>query len=143
MSRLDLKFKFQKRVKNIFANSLILLLACFITFVFAEISVRLYQQFFYPIPFLKSRRLIYDKELGWKGKMVFGNPRSEKLKILIIGDSYTHGLGVKRKEMYYTTLKRELNAEIFAYSAIGYGTLQEGMVLDRYLEDIRPDLILL
>ena len=35
-----------------------------------------------------------------------------------------------------------MDVEVFAYGAGGYGTLQEYMILDRYIDEIRPDLIL-
>jgi hypothetical protein len=40
-------------------------------------------------------------------------------------------------------LGRALGAESFAYGVMGYGTLQQYMILDRYLDEIQPGLIIL
>ena len=39
-------------------------------------------------------------------------------------------------------LKNNSNIEIFAYGAGGYGSLQEYMILDKYIDEIDPDIIL-
>jgi hypothetical protein len=72
-----------------------------------------------------------------------GDPSSLRSKILVVGDSFTTPGFVKVPEMYYSQLGRLLDVEIFAYGAGGYGTLQESMVLERYLSKVRPDLVLL
>jgi hypothetical protein len=76
------------------------------------------------------------------GFRMFGDPDSRKLKILIIGDSDTHATEVSDDKTYYAVLRRLLDAEIFAYGVWGYGSLQEWMILDRYYDLIKPDLIL-
>jgi hypothetical protein len=45
-------------------------------------------------------------------------------------------------DTYYAIIKRKLDAEVFAYGAGGFGTLQEYMILDRYVDMIHPSLIL-
>lgn len=72
----------------------------------------------------------------------FGDPRSPKPKLLVIGDSYTQAAAVSDTKTYPALLSRQLGMELFAYGAGGYGTLQEYLILDRYFDEIRPDLIL-
>lgn len=112
-------------------------------FVISEISIRVYQKFSRNIPFSISALDHYDRELGWKGKIVFGDRSTAKHKIFFIGDSFTEGCGVNEESMYYNIIAKNLNVEAFAYGGSGYGTLQEYMVLNRYIDEIKPDLIVL
>lgn len=114
-----------------------------ITLAAAECSLRLYKSIFKKIPFSQSPNCMSDPKLGWKHQTVEGDPKSKKLKIMIIGDSYTYGSGVKAQYMYYCVIRNKLNAEIFAYSSKGYGTLQEYLVLDDYFDSVKPDLVIL
>lgn len=72
----------------------------------------------------------------------FGNLETRKPKLLVIGDSFTQATAVSDDKTYYAVLGDLLGLEVFAYGAGGYGTLQEYMILDRYVDEIRPDLIL-
>ncbi|NGZ01524.1 MAG: hypothetical protein CV090_00545 [Nitrospira sp. WS238] len=80
-----------------------------------------------------------QKQYGFRQ---FGNLNSSKLKMLVIGDSFTHAGGASDDRTYYALLAKSLDVEVFAYGAGGYGTLQELLILDRYLDVIRPDVIL-
>lgn len=72
----------------------------------------------------------------------FHDLRSGKPVILVIGDSFTQASQVSDEDTYYAIIKRRLDAEVFAYGAGGSGTLQEYMILDRYVDMIHPSLIL-
>jgi len=73
----------------------------------------------------------------------FGNTKTDKTKIFVIGDSFTDGHSVSDGKAYYDYLERHNdNIEIFAYGGGGYGSLQEFMLLDRYFDEIKPDLVL-
>ncbi|MFA5089755.1 MAG: GDSL-type esterase/lipase family protein [Candidatus Omnitrophota bacterium] len=117
----------------------LLILLC----VISEVSIRTYQKLVRNVPFFRSAVDYYDRELGWKGKKVFGDISTAKYKIFFIGDSFTEGCGVDEEDMYYNIIVKNLNAEAFVYGGPGYGTLQEYMVLDRYIDEIKPDLIVL
>ena len=111
-----------------------------------------------------------DKDLGWKatedysiqrtetslegrpytvvinqdtnGFRQFGDLKSDKPKVLVVGDSFTHALEVSDGNTYYSIMGKKLNVEIFAYGVGNYGTLQEFMIIDRYLEKIRPQIVI-
>ncbi len=72
----------------------------------------------------------------------FGDVTSRRPKVLVIGDSFTHATAVSDDRTYHALLSKLLNVEVFAYGAGGYGTLQEYLVFDRYLDVVRPDVIL-
>jgi len=76
------------------------------------------------------------------GFRMFGDIRSGKSTILVIGDSFTQASQVSDEDTYFAIIKHTLDAEVFAYGAGGFGTLQEYMVLDRYVDMIHPSLIL-
>lgn len=80
------------------------------------------------------------QDLGFRN---FGNTETDKLKVFIIGDSFTGAVEVSDGKLYFNHLAR-LNSgiEIFAYGGIGYGTLQEYMILDKHYDLIKPDLVL-
>jgi hypothetical protein len=79
-----------------------------------------------------------------KGFRLFGNPQEpSKTKVLFLGDSYTHATQVSNENTYYAILKDSLSLEVFALGVGGYGTLQEYMMLDKYIEEIEPDIVVL
>lgn len=71
----------------------------------------------------------------------WGNINSTKKKILIVGDSYTQGMQISDGEVYYDYLDNS-KFEIFAFGCGGYGTTQEVMIVQNYVDSIKPDLIL-
>jgi hypothetical protein len=80
---------------------------------------------------------------GKYGFRVFGDPGTKKTKILVLGDSYTEAGNVSDGYTYYETIaKLNPNVEIFSYGEGGYGSVQEYLVLDRYFDEIKPDIII-
>ena len=130
-------------IKNFVKNTIFIFLLLFLFFLFLEIGLRLYEKFCRHVSFFESLDDYRDPVLGWKGKKVFGDSASPKYKILLIGDSYTAGRGVQEEDRYYKALKNQLNAELFIYAGMGYGTLQEYLILEESYDEIRPDLIVL
>ncbi len=77
------------------------------------------------------------------GFRLFGDINTNKRKVFVIGDSYTEASTVSDGETYYDYLKKHANnVEVFAYGCDGYGSLQEYMILDKYFDMIKPDIIL-
>lgn len=71
----------------------------------------------------------------------FGNINSTSPKILFIGDSYTASVEVSNEKTFFNILKDSLGIEVFAIGAGGYGTLQEYLVLDEWIDKISPDVV--
>ncbi len=155
-----------KRVLNrILAGCAKALLSGFLFLLAAEGATRIYVERY------RNRSITYDRRLGWKsrgdhryrgrqrdaagreydvhiqtdanGFRQFGDRSAQKPRVFVIGDSFTHAVEVSNEHTYYHVLAERLDAEIFAYGALGYGTLQEFMILDEWLERIRPDLIVI
>ncbi len=114
-----------------------------VTLAAAEVLLRACHYHRYGIPFSFSEYSRCDPVLGWRGKLVSEGASPRAPRIFVLGDSFTQGVGVPEEKLYYTVLGRALGAGISAYSASGYGTLQEYLALDRYLDRVKPDLIIL
>jgi len=84
--------------------------------------------------------LITTNENGFRS---FGNPESDSARMLVIGDSFTHAMEVSDDQTFFHLLGEELGFEIFGIGVGGYGTLQEYMLLDQWIDHIKPDVILL
>ncbi len=81
-------------------------------------------------------------ETNAQGFRYYGDPASPRKKILFVGDSVTYAREVTQDKSFPALLGQALDAEIFACAAPGYGTLQEYLLLDRWLDTIAPDLII-
>jgi hypothetical protein len=149
--------------KKIFFWSILLT----IPVVFLVGSTELFYKFFW------AKRMVYqyDQALGWVPKPDFaydevahdvkGNPyevklstnqygfrawedtRSSRKKILFIGDSYTGDPNMSDEDAYFSQVRRLTGAEVFAFGGGGYGTLQELMILRKYVKQIDPDYLVL
>ncbi len=79
------------------------------------------------------------------GFRAWGNVSSNNPKIFFIGDSFTQCFDVSNENTYYGVFKKHfpVGVEIFAYGGGGYGTLQEYMIIDKYINQIKPDALVL
>lgn len=72
----------------------------------------------------------------------FGDTNSGKTKLFFVGDSFTAAMTVSNDKTYHAQVGAILgDVEVFAYGAGGYGSLQEFMILDQYLDLIKPDIV--
>jgi len=136
----------------------------FIFLFILEIGMRIFFQFKYSY---NQDQMDYEDKLGWQTKpnksvkyhingygeitytttengfRVYGDPRTSKTKIFVLGDSFTHANSVSDDSTYYDYLENNNDdIEIFSYGGGGYGSLQEYLVLDMFFDDIKPDIIL-
>ena len=80
---------------------------------------------------------------GPRGFRRFDDTTATKIRVLVIGDSFTEAAQVSDGEAFFDEIARRLpGLGIFAHGTGGYGTLQEVMILRRELDSIRPDVIL-
>ncbi len=79
-----------------------------------------------------------------EGFRIHGDPdEQQRRKVLFLGDSFTQAMHVSDDMTYFGLLGDELDVEVFAYGVEGYGTLQQFMVLDRYVDAIQPDVVII
>lgn len=79
----------------------------------------------------------YDQN-GFKA---FGDTASTRPKVLFLGDSYTASIEASNERTFYNIIADSLDIEVFAYGHAGFGTLQEYMVLDKWVDRIKPDVV--
>ncbi len=77
------------------------------------------------------------------GFRAWGDITSERTKILFVGDSFTGDLNMSDTDSYYGYVAENVDAEVFAIGAGGYGTLQELMLVRKFYHIINPDLLIL
>jgi len=144
--------------RNFLAN-LIVLLCSVIFFLFCgELVLRSYHLFKYGATKPEEMKpSLPDNILGWvpsekfffrkkkeqykNGFRLYGDLKSQNKKIMIIGDSYVQATEVPLTKTFYSLIKNSLPVEVFAYGQNGYGTLQEYLVLDKYLQSIQPNIV--
>ena len=80
---------------------------------------------------------------GKYGFKLFGN-NTAKPKVFIVGDSFTDANQVSNDKTYWAVLADNFkNRQFYVYGSGGYGNLQEFMIIDKYLDEIKPDVLLL
>jgi hypothetical protein len=77
------------------------------------------------------------------GFRLFGNINTNRKKVMFIGDSFTHAMEVSDDKTYFSIISKVLPLEIFAYGSLGYGNLQEYMIVDKYIDFINPDILVI
>ena len=72
----------------------------------------------------------------------WGDLTKPAIKVLVLGDSYTEDIYVSNGEEWYAYLEKAFkDVELFVYGAGGYGSLQEFLVLDDFIDEIDPDVV--
>ena len=113
--------------------------------------------------FPPGSKFIFDKEVGYKLKPYYRSQdisvnnlgfRSskdfdssntfEKKKVLLLGDSMVFGIDCPQDGIFSEILNRQLPGYLFVNTGVaGYDLLQEYLVLKRYVDVIKPELVLL
>lgn len=130
--------------RSVLVNILLIILGLLIPILLLEAKIRFDFYRKHGLPLTSSLRSAWTAPLGWEGKEHVINGETTNT-ILVLGDSFTDGLGVESAKMWFAYLKeRSPSARIIAYGGAGYSTLQELMILERYIEKgLKPSLIIL
>lgn len=139
-----------------------LLFACF------ELSLRLKQA---SAKATEARRMI-DSEFGWlptpnlirEGEAIdavrqkshflmtqdshgfrkWGDTSTAHKRVFVLGDSYTQSDDIDDGKTFYAVLQNRMpEAEFWAFGCSGFGTFQQWMILEKYVGEIRPDVLIL
>lgn len=87
---------------------------------------------------------ISTNEFGFRLFGKLDSPTDQSLtKILILGDSFTQAADVSNEQTYYYRLSKLLPLSVYAYGAGGWGTLQEYILFDRFVDLIKPSIVLM
>jgi hypothetical protein len=69
--------------------------------------------------------------------------QSDRPRILVLGDSYAFGWGVEEEQRFSEVLERGSGGfEVLNAAVSGYSTVQELLLLEELVNDVRPDLVL-
>ncbi len=132
------------RAKTFFVRTVLVLFGVALPCVFLEAGLRIEQWIRKGTPLTLNPSAKWDDTLGWTGKEHIFEPISEN-PVLVIGDSFTDGLDVPSNQMWFAEVARRYpDRGLIAYGGLGYGTLQQLMVLQRYhARGISPSLVIL
>lgn len=152
-------------MKEAFLNILLFIVSTLVMLLLCEAVFRLYYSFrsnlstqpdvemgwiVRPDTHLKSSRTDYSGKpydcvytTDDKGFRKYGNPASDRYKVLFIGDSFTQAEEVSSDSTYYAVAGRHAPIEVFGIGVGAFGTLQESMLLKRIIADVRPNLVVL
>ncbi len=77
---------------------------------------------------------------------------TDTFRIAILGDSFSEAFQVAQENTFWSVLERDLqatpefknrNVEVINFGVSGFGTIQEWQMLEHYVGDYAPDLVLL
>lgn len=96
-----------------------------------------------PVVDQSGARYVADYSTNEYGFRTFGDPGSNRKKILFVGDSWTGDPNTSDGDAYFGIVGKKLPVEIFAIGGGGYGTLQQLMLVREYAKIIKPDIFVL
>ena len=134
-------------MRTIAKNFSLLLVTCTVLFAAFEIALRGYRHIYFGEELFRTVGYRYaDETLGWQGKTWFGDLSTKKPRVFIVGDSFT-GMNIAGRRngggLYHRVMQDQIDAELFVFGGGGFGTLQEYLAIDRHIDEIKPDLLLL
>jgi hypothetical protein len=68
-------------------------------------------------------------------------PERGRLRVFCLGDSFTFAKDVSQNETYYHVAGELAPADVFACGVDGYGGMQEYLVLDQWIDRVKPDVV--
>jgi len=96
-----------------------------------------------PVIDLSGEKYFVDYSTNEYGFRDYGDTNTDKKRILFVGDSFTGDPNTSDDDAYWGIVKKRLPVEVFATGGGGYGTLQELMLIEEFVEKIKPDIFVL
>jgi len=86
--------------------------------------------------------LVQHNQLGFRGPEI-GAKRADRLRVLVLGDSFAYGVGVQNDETFSARLEAlDRRLEVINTGVNGYGTGQELVVLREDGLRLQPDVVI-
>ena len=142
-------------------------LLCF-SFVFIFFITEAFLRQFYPQLMEHDQMFEYDPQIGWrffsnkKGHIVYSGearhwiktnslgfrdnspPSNNQKKILVVGDSFVSNIAIKDSQVFTEVMEQSLKStSVMNFGVNGYGQVQEYLLLKKWLDKIKPDLVIL
>ncbi len=68
----------------------------------------------------------------------------KKKKLLVLGDSFVSNVSVKDNEVFTEVMEDQLkNYDVLNFGVVGYGQVQEYLLLQKWIKEIKPEVVLL
>jgi lysophospholipase L1-like esterase len=80
---------------------------------------------------------------GKEGFRKYNSQPEAKTKLLLIGDSYTQSVEVSDEKTFFEIWEVSLDLNLFVYGMAGYGTFQQYLILEKYIDEIDPDVVMI
>ena len=116
-----------------------------LSYELAPNAERIYDQ-----PPFEGTGLVKTNSYGMRDAEHVFQKADDLLRIAILGDSFTFGLGVPVEKIYPTVLERKLNQsarlsryEVLNFGVIGYSTRQEALVLKHKALAWKPNIVII
>ena len=151
-------------LKNKRKEITLIIISCVIALIIGEFALRT----FLPQTTDYGHMIAYDSILGWKfisnGKGVMahrGTPpnvietnslgfrdhapsEKKKKKLMVLGDSFVANIALEDKEVFTEIMEDQLEEyDVLNFGVNGYGQVQEYLLLEKWIDVIDPDVILL
>ncbi|MBW3541813.1 MAG: SGNH/GDSL hydrolase family protein [Planctomycetes bacterium] len=99
----------------------------------------------------EGRAFIEINDEGWRDRPHAKAKPPGTLRIAVVGDSYVEALHVPLEASFWSVLERELSqcsriqerVEVCAFGVSGYGTAQQALLIERYVWEYSPDIVVL
>jgi len=140
------------------------------SFAFSFFLIEGFFRQFYPQLIEHDQMFEYDPYLGWrfipnkKALVIYADEarhyvkinslgfrdhsspsdKDDHQKMLIVGDSFVTNIAVKDSQIFTEVMERSLkNTSVLNFGVNGYGQVQEYLLLEKWLDKINPDLVIL
>ena len=94
------------------------------------------------VPHETGGYLVRTNSAGFRSDLEFKEPRGERPRILVFGDSFTAGEGCENQQRYPELLGQALNAEVYNYGLSGSGPDQHILLYQEFAKQVEADLII-
>ncbi|MEE3325832.1 MAG: SGNH/GDSL hydrolase family protein [Myxococcota bacterium] len=87
---------------------------------------------------------VRTNSLGFRSSSEYDLNNDEAQRVMILGDSMVFGSGEEQENIFTEVLNRQSDSRLFINAGVrGYSTWQEYLVLSKYIEKIRPQVVVL
>lgn len=87
------------------------------------------------------RNVVEINSMGFRDRTT---PSGDKRKLLVLGDSFVSNVSVKDDEVFTEVMEDNLkNYDVLNFGVVGYGQVQEYLLLEKWIKEIKPDVVLL
>lgn len=95
------------------------------------------------VPFPEGSYIVRTNQKGFRSDGEFESPQGDRPRIVVLGDSFTAGDGVRNDQRFSEIAGEKQGAEVFNFGLAGSGTDQQVLIYEKFAQDIECDLVVL